>query len=468
LAVSLSAAPSASRVVAVEETAGGTIFLPLVTRNYNPVAGLRTVNAPYFNVANVLDTQTFQQMAIFWFGKITTSENYADVRVGYNNTELVIYLALIDRYIYSQSAPSASTLLNWDSVSVGLSLNGPVGGLDTSTYRFDLQYGGGAGVTHQAAFRGNGASWTQIAAPFTTFTTDRWEASDGSTFKGWAATYRIPFSSLGVSRPADGTIWGLSVFNQDRDSQSNPAIVEKMWPETADRTAPSSWGRLRFGLPGYSAPGAVAGTTTVRQGTGVVTPDGGVGGYTTCGGSSEYWTQWGQTVYYVFAGTSDEYGDFNIQNQSDISDWPCFSKYYITFPLTAVPANRVIRSATLTLHQFGNSQPSDAKPSYIQVLTVGTDWNEATLNWNNAPLAVENFTVSRVDPLPGFAGFPGVPRTWDVSRAMAQAYLSGQPLRLVMYSADSDYHSGKYFVSADTGDWNAVGRPTLVVSWGSP
>jgi hypothetical protein len=37
-----------------------------------------------------------------------------------------------------------------------------------------------------------------------------------------------------------------------------------------------------------------------------------------------------------------------------------------------------------------------------------------------------------------------------------------------LYSADDDYNSGKYFVSSDTGDWNATGRPTLQVVWGNP
>jgi len=33
----------------------------------------------------------------------------------------------------------------------------------------------------------------------------------------------------------------------------------------------------------------------------------------------------------------------------------------------------------------------------------------------------------------------------------------------VLYEADSAYHSGKYFTSSDTGDWNEAGRPTLQV-----
>ena len=75
---------------------------------------------------------------------------------------------------------------------------------------------------------------------------------------------------------------------------------------------------------------------------------------------------------------------------------------------------------------------------------------------------------SWVDPLPSFPGWPGVPRQWNVSRAVAQAYATGQPLRLALYSADGPYHSGRYFSSSDMEDWNAVGRPTLTVAWGEP
>jgi hypothetical protein len=56
----------------------------------------------------------------------------------------------------------------------------------------------------------------------------------------------------------------------------------------------------------------------------------------------------------------------------------------------------------------------------------------------------------------------------DVSRAVDQAYQSGAPVRLVIYSADSAQYSGKYFTTSEAGDWDAVGRPTLFVDWGNP
>jgi hypothetical protein len=194
--------------------------------------------------------------------------------------------------------------------------------------------------------------------------------------------------------------------------------------------------------------------------------DANVGGYTQCGGnSSTFWSQWGERVWSSY---NPEKSDFNVQNQADIADWPCFAKYYTIFPLNQVPAGKVIRSATLTIFQFGGSQPQDAKPSLLQVLTVDRDFDPATINWNNAPLPLENVGRSWVDVILNKANLPDAPRVFDVSYAVSQAYTSNQPLRLALYSASGDYHSGKYFVSSGTGDWNALSRPILTIEWGNP
>jgi len=68
--------------------------------------------------------------------------------------------------------------------------------------------------------------------------------------------------------------------------------------------------------------------------------------------------------------------------------------------------------------------------------------------------------------VPGGTPWPCVARQFDVSRAVAQAYATGAPLRLAIYEADMEAHSGKYFTTSDEDDWNAVGRPTLSVVWG--
>jgi hypothetical protein len=191
-----------------------------------------------------------------------------------------------------------------------------------------------------------------------------------------------------------------------------------------------------------------------------------VGGDTTCGQpySPDFFNGWGDANY---AG----YEQINIQNQADVADWPCFSKYYVTLPLGAVPPGKVIISAKLKMFLFGNSGQGwepPPQPSLIQVLTVGEDWDENTITWNNAPLALENVGGTWVDPVEAFPGWLGIPYEWDVSGAVAEAYQTGEPLRLALYSADGAIHSGKYFISSDTGEWNADGRPTLSVVWGEP
>jgi len=188
-----------------------------------------------------------------------------------------------------------------------------------------------------------------------------------------------------------------------------------------------------------------------------------VGGALSCGNRGlDRWTQWGAQSY---PGASR----VNIQNETFISDWNCFSKFYITFPLSSLPSGKGVAKATVTLYEYANAgvqgQPN---PSYIQVATINQDWNPATLSWNNAPLVQENINTMLVNTkTTRVVPAPGLPITWDVSRAAAQAYAAGQPLRLVFYTPADQHDSGKYFFSSSVGDWNAAGRPTLQVTLGA-
>ena len=260
-----------------------------------------------------------------------------------------------------------------------------------------------------------------------------------------------------------GTTWGLSVVVHDRDDLTTPDVKETSWPESVLLTNPSTWGLLRFGQPSYPlTPFIFGGVIKIQNGlNGALVQDAAVGGSFDCGADygPDYWDGWGSANY---AGDSQ----VNIQNQWDISDWPCFSKYYVTYHLDPIPAGKTIINATLTMYLTGNAgggvygEPPD---SYIQVFTVGNDWVESAITWNNAPLAIENIAGTWVFPktTPQWATY-----TWNVTRAVAQAYLNGEPLRLALYSADGDYHTGKYFSSSD---WSEVqGRPSLTVTWGTP
>ena len=389
---------------------------------------------------------------------------------------LFVNVAVFDRWLWYQESPTSQSLTNWDAVSLYLNTDGVIGDVPGAhTYRFDgqLTWWESVRTPWQAAYRGNGSGWVLAGASFTT--TIGWQGNapndNGEDDRGWTIFYHIPFASLGLSGPpTHGALWGLGVVVHDRDNASgNPSIASETWPENMVDTQPRTWGQLHFGLPDFAPQSSVPrGTLTIRNKlNGAVVADAAVGGTmdNMCPGDSTYiWSQWAD-----FKNPHDM--QFNVQNQLDISDWPCFSKYFITFPMNAVPAGKSIISATLTLHQFGNAGQGwdpPPQPSFIQVLTIGSEWDEDTITWNNAPRARENIGGAWVDPLSGYGGDPGIPRQWDVSYAAAEAYAVGEPLRLALYSADWAYHSGRYFWSSDHDDYHPEARPTITLVWGEP
>ncbi|CAG0937089.1 hypothetical protein TFLX_05995 [Thermoflexales bacterium] len=439
-----------------------------------PLPPLRRVNAPWFSG----DVQ-IEQSAIFWLGKVTPTENYADVRIGYNNTELYVGVLIFDRRFWYDESPTVATLTDYDAVTLYLDKDGNSGSApDSNSYRLVGQLNNGEPRSDwQAAWRGTGTQWANAAASFTTAIDSAWENGETGGFnnhqdnRGWFIEYRIPFTSLGLSGPpAQGSLWGLGVAVHDRDDELGGLSPLKTWPENLADNQPATWGQLRFGMPGYTPqPSVPRGNTTIRHLlNGVNVPDAAVGGTINnmcqVDPAGYIWNGW--------ANFSDPHNmQVNVQNQRGIADWPCFAKYFITFPLGTVPTGKVILSATLTLHQFGNpgiGWGDPPEPSYLQILTVGQGWDENTLTWNTAPMARENVSAAWVDPLTAYGGDPGVPRTWNVSRAVAEAYHAGEPLSLAVYSADWPLHSGRYFWSSDHDEHPAEARPTLQVYWGDP
>jgi hypothetical protein len=439
-------------------------------RSPDQVPIVRRVNAPYFSE----DEVRFAETAIFWFGQVTPTSNYVDVRVGYNDRYLFVHLTVFDRRLWYDASPSASDLTAWDSASLYLDLDGSTGNApDNKSYRFDSQLDWWEPrEDYEAAYQGRDNSW---AGADVSFSTESEWFSEGALNenemddRGWRLGYYVRFSNLGLSGPPPpGTVWGLALTLHDRDDVAGDSIEDQNWPEAMEPSQPVTWGQLRFGLPGYTAPvAAPGGITIVQQGLdGAVVVDGDVGGSSVCGDplKPDYFSAWGDLNYSgkIFS---------NVQNQRNVADWPCFSKYYVTFPLSSLPAGSSVLSATLTLHQVGGAGEGwspEPQPSLIQVLTVGEDWDESSLTWNNAPLAVENVSNAWIDPIIPAPGWPGVPRQWDVSQAVADAQAAGQPVRLALYEADSAYHSGKYFATSDTDEWGRQARPALTVKWGRP
>jgi hypothetical protein len=434
---------------------------PQINPSYAQSPPFRRINVPY------LEGVAFTP-AIFWFGQVTPTSNYADVRVYYYNNQVEFFINIIDRLLWYDTAPSGTELAGWDSVSLYLKVDGNSGSSpDANTYQFLSQVNWWENdASWQASYQGNGSGWDSAQIDFTSKSNWRGNAlNDDFEDAGWSVHFTIPFSSLGISDPpSQGAKWGLAVSLHDRDDYTGTPIPDQIWPEWMVPDQPKTWGEMSFGIPEYYYPPSLpAGTTTIRHGlNGVVVEDAHVGGHTTCGDGTKYFLDWGDTNY-------SGYDQINIQNQWDIADWGCFSKYYVRFPLDNVPKGQVIISARLTMYLFGNAgggiwgEPPD---SYIQVFNIGQTWQESTITWNNAPLAQENITGIWVYPMQEPLIWPGELYTWDVSRAVIEAYADGHPLNLAFYSADGPMHTGKYFSSSDIGDWDEVGRPTLIISWG--
>ncbi len=406
-----------------DEINGGQVstYIPLVNRNSSGSIpqGVRQVNAPYF--PNEL---VFDETAIFWFGKVTPTENYADVRVGYTRQELFVHVAIFDRLLWYDATPPVENLTAWDAVTLFLNRDAYQGSAPTvQSFRFIGQLSWHENrANYQAAYQGDGSGWKSKNLPFTTEAGLRGSANDLDRDSGWRLTFHIPFTSLGLDTPpAQGSIWGMGVIVHDRDDSSGTVIPDKSWPESVEGDRPASWGRLAFGLPALRESGqAPQGSLTIRQGlNGAIVPDGEVGGATNCGDGMDKFTEWGEANY---AGIDR----VNVQNQYDVSDSACFSKYYITFPLDRIPKGKEILNARLVIYQFGNAgggEWGEAPGSWIQVFTVGENWDEATLTWNNAPLAMENVSRAWVPWLADYPGAEGLPREWG---PLLQALLVSQ------------------------------------------
>ena len=425
----------------------------------------RRVNAPRFD-----GSVRFSETAVFWFGQVTPTVNSVAGRIGYNDDHLYVHVAVFDRRLWYDPSPSPGDLTAWDAVTLYLDLDGNVGGaLDLNAYRFDAQlvWWEQPRDNWQVAYAGDGTGWAMASLPFTTSSGWRGdEPNNDQDDRGWTLAFQIPFGSLGLhGPPQQDTVWGLALALHDRDDWGGAPIADQVWPEAMDTQRPVTWGQLAFGMPAYTPPHSLpGGSIAVRHGlNGASVVDADVGGSSVCGQAAapDYFPTWGELSYLG--------KDFvNIQNQGDVADWPCFSKYYVSFPLDELPPDKIVVAATLTLRQWGQAGegwPPGPQPSLIQVLTVGEDWDEAQITWNSASLALENVAATWSDPLEN-PGWPGEDRNWDVSRPVAEAYAAGSPVRLALYEADYAYHSGKYFYSSDF--WYEEYRPTLRITWGRP
>ncbi|MCA9386188.1 S-layer homology domain-containing protein, partial [Candidatus Dojkabacteria bacterium] len=439
----------------------------LLTPLFIVQAATRRVNAPNLGSGEVLLGDT----AIFWFGNLTADENYSDVRVGYNNEGIRVHISNFDRILQYQQSFSKDTYHSYDSVDLFLHTGSQsTTSVDGSSYYFGTQHHQfEEDSNYKVSFTGTGGSWQENSVDYTIDAGWRGQGpNDEQIDRGWNATYFIPFSSIGLSSPpAEGTVirFGIELFDKDLGS----TIRTTNWPETFSKTNPSSWGELHFGLPKHESSSSVSQVVSIKNGIdGAEVIDAAVGGHSVCGApfsANGYFNDWPLVNKYDYVsalGNNGPLAQFAVQNQYDLGDWPCLSKYFTQFPLSGVSGNDVV-SAKLVMQHFGNSLPSEAPTSKIQILTFEGDINEQTINWNNAPYASENISFTSVDPLPN--GGSAVYYDFDVTYAVAEALSEGKNmLNLAVYSSDTPRHTGKYFSTSDAGE---SARPELVIQLGN-
>jgi hypothetical protein len=391
------------------------------------------VNIPY--------TSDLAQSAVFWFGDVSPTNNYADVRMSYNDTRIIGHVAVIDRLLWYAPDPTRTPLTAFDSVSLYLYPGNAV-------YRFDAQL---TWYEERLEWQSSYRDGIETSLPFTTTAVWRGDVpNNDSDDRGYFIQFDIPFSSLGIT-PSEGDRWKLAVVVHDRDDLQGTHTTDQSWPNGFVEGDTSTWGKLSFGMnqirTNYDLPVTQTITITSSQ-------DAMVGGSSVCGEGLDFWSEWGNTNY------NSEYFA-NVQNQVDIADWPCFSKYYLSFPVE-IPEDTVIRSAKIQLYLFGNAGIGYDPPafrSFIQVFGTSPEWEETTITWNNAPLARQNYGGVWVYPLDEYPGPQGVLYEWNVTTAV----MSGET-SFVFYSGDLPQHSGRYFWGSEF--YLESARPKLVIEVG--
>ena len=142
---------------------------------------------------------------MFWFGAVSPTSTYSDVRVGYTDAEVYVFVSTIDRLLWYNTANPQQDLTAWDADTLYLGLNGPTGAIpDARAYRFDAELNSSSAsspAAYQASYRGDGSGWVATPVSFTTQPGWRGALNTTQDNKGWAMTFHIPFASSASPGP---------------------------------------------------------------------------------------------------------------------------------------------------------------------------------------------------------------------------------------------------------------------------
>ena len=449
---------------------------------------------------------SWQRSGLFWLGRVDSSNNYTEARVGYGAERLTARFAVFDQRIYDDATDER--LDQWDSITLYVDVDGrdDKSAIDARSFRFDAQ-AHRHGSERSFAYGGAGGRWTDLglaldgdpATARTGITFEKaYRGEDRDNSRGWHVIYHLGFAALGLpGEPGPGEKWRVAVVSYDRDDAAGTRGGEpQRWPPSFDDTDPSTWARWEFlgaafagwddsgSAPGAGRPAYAVGydsaahragseqTLTIREGlAGAVVDNAAVGASEQlCSGNDGY--NFGDGARSWGGNTSREF--FHVQNQGDYADWPCFARIYLRFPLATLPAGKIIVAARLILHhKFPTSGGDEGDRTLLHAFAVAptlgdgaTPWSEANITWNDGPPTYENLAGTWGDRVgQETTGWDHLPEwSWDVSRAVARAN-GQQHVAFALYSTDMEYHTGKSFVtSEDFPDWGDPSqRPTLEI-----
>lgn len=455
----------------------------------------------------------WQRVAPFWFGRVTTRDNAVDGRVTWTDEGLLVRAAVYDREIWDE-AGATDDLSEWDSLTLLIDLDGErddKSAIDGRSLRIDAQ-AARHGTDRSKVWRGERGAWTPANITPTALTATRdsgavaiekgYRGGDREQSRGWHVLFFVGWRALGLSGPpAEGQrILRFAMRAFDRDDRAGTRRgAEQTLPSPLARDAPpNAWGRIELlstSARSWDESGASAGRSasayslsapmvrvragsermiSIREGAmingrPVNVENAAVGASETlCSGDDAY--NFGEGARSWGGNVGRDY--FHVQQQADYSDWPCFARAYVRFPLRAMIGDAVVVSAQLVLH---HKQPTsgggEGERSLVHAVHVGntlrgdsTLWTEANLQWNNAPLPIENLagvwgdrtgvTQTGWERLPAWR--------WDVTRAVRRAR-DEDWISFALQPTDSEYHTGKEFVrSEDFPDWgDPTQRPRL-------
>lgn len=139
-----------------------------------------------------------------------------------------------------------------------------------------------------------------------------------------------------------------------------------------------------------------------------------------------------------------------------------YTRSYLQFDLSGIPDTAIVTSASLGLYHVGSDPGSVSGP--VGAYQVTSDWNDATLTWNNQPISDDTAEDAITVTFPATNNFI----SWDITN-LVQGWHDGSITNYGVMLRDTDESSSeglKAFYSADWG--TAVQRPKLEVTYYDP